>query len=292
MSTWEDRFRAPRISLPDWAREAPDRCIYAGNVTGTFELYTWDRSTGEHRQATVRDNGTTEGFPSPDGQWLWWFDDTDGDEFGVWRKQPFEGGPAVEAAPGVHAGYSAGCEVGLTAAAIGVSTDDGSTLYVCDDTGARILYSSKDDADVAALSRDDQLVLIEHSEHGDSRHRALRVLTVNGAVVADLWDGEGLGLHGVEFTPDGKKVLVLHERNGRSEPLLWDLKSGEAQPVDVPLEGDLSAELTVDGTALLVIAEARGRATLHLVSFEGEVTDIGTSEGTVTDATPRPDGTV
>ena len=61
MSSWEDRFRAPRISLPDWAREAPDRCVYAGNLTGTFELYTWDRSTREHRQATSRDNGTTEG---------------------------------------------------------------------------------------------------------------------------------------------------------------------------------------------------------------------------------------
>jgi dipeptidyl aminopeptidase/acylaminoacyl peptidase len=292
MSTWEDRFRAPRISLPDWAREAPDRCVYAGNVTGTFELYTWDRSTDEHRQATSRDNGTTEGFPSPDGQWLWWFDDTDGDEFGVWRKQPFTGGEAIEAVPGVHAGYSAGCEVGLTTAVIGVSTDDGSTIYVSDEAGTRILYSSKDDADVAALSRDDRLVLIEHSEHGDSRHRALRVLTVHGAVVADLWDGEGLGLHGVEFTPDGTKVLVLHERNGRSEPLLWDLASGEAQPIDVPLEGDLSAELLVDGSALLVIAEARGRATLHRVSFEGEVVDLGVGEGTVTDATPRPDGNV
>jgi dienelactone hydrolase len=292
MSTWEDRFRAPRISLPDWARDEPDRCVYSGNVTGTFELYTWDRSTGEHRQATSRDNGTTEGFPSPDGQWLWWFDDTDGDEFGVWRKQPFSGGEAVEAVPAVHAGYSAGCEVGLTVVAIGVSNDDGSTIYASDDAGTRILYASKDDADVAALSRDDRLVLIEHSEHGDSRHRALRVLTVHGGVVADLWDGEGLGLHGVEFTPDGTKVLVLHERNGRSEPLLWDLKSGEAQPIDVPLEGDLSAELLVDGSALLVIAEARGRATLHQVSFEGEVVDLGVGDGTVTDATPRPDGTV
>ena len=66
MSTWEDRFRAPRISLPDWARDAPDRCVYTGNVTGTFELYTWDRNTGEHRQATSRVNGTTDGFHGPD----------------------------------------------------------------------------------------------------------------------------------------------------------------------------------------------------------------------------------
>ncbi len=289
---WELRFRAPRVTLPDWARDAPDRCVYVGNVTGTFELYTWDRQTGEHRQATSRANGTTHGFPSPDGQWLWWFDDTDGDEHGVWRRQPFDGGPVEEAAPGVPAGYSAGCDVGATLAVIGVSTDEGSSIHVVRSTGATVLYASEHDADVAALSRDDRLVLLEHSEHGDSRHRALRVLTVDGEVVGDLWDGEGLGLHGIELTPDGTRVLALHEQNGRSEPLLWDPVSGDVQRIAVPLGGDLSAELTVSGDALVVVAESQGRATLHRVSFDGEVEDLLTEEGTVTDATARPDGTI
>ena len=44
---WQARFRATRVSLPEWADDAPSRCLYASNVTGTFELYTWDRSTGE-----------------------------------------------------------------------------------------------------------------------------------------------------------------------------------------------------------------------------------------------------
>jgi dipeptidyl aminopeptidase/acylaminoacyl peptidase len=60
----------------------------------------------------------------------------------------------------------------------------------------------------------------------------------------------------------------------------------------VPLEGDLSADWYVDGSALLVVAEARGRATLHKVLLDGSVEDLGVHEGTVTDATPRPDGTV
>ena len=56
------------------------------NATGTYELYAWDRSTGEQRQVTDRPNGTTDGVLSPDGAWIWWFDDKDGDEFGVWRR--------------------------------------------------------------------------------------------------------------------------------------------------------------------------------------------------------------
>ncbi|WP_294013624.1 prolyl oligopeptidase family serine peptidase [Streptomyces sp.] len=292
MTAWEDRFRAPRVSLPEWAEDAPDRCFYSSNATGTFELYTWDRGTGATAQATSRPNGTTDGLLSPDGEQLWWFDDHDGDEFGIWRKQPFAGGDAVVAAPGVHAGYSAGCEVGRGLSVVGVSTDDGSTLYVVRPDGTSVLYASKDDADVAALSRDDRLVLIEHSEHGDSRHRALRVLTVDGAVVGDLWDGEGLGLHGIEFSPDGSTVLALHEKGGRPEPLLWHLDSGEVDRLAVDLPGDLTAEYVVDGSALLVVSEARGRATLHRVGFDGTVEDLGPGEGCVVDATPRPDGSV
>ncbi|MCW2600357.1 MAG: peptidase prolyl oligopeptidase active site domain protein [Frankiales bacterium] len=292
MSDWEDRFRAPRVSLPEWAEDAPDRCVFSGNVTGTFELYAWDRSTGATQQATSRPNGTADGQVSPDGEWLWWFDDTNGDEFGTWNKQPFFGGDVVEAAPGVPAGYSAGCEVGRRLAVLGVSTDDGSTVYVVRPTGTEVLYTSTDDADVAALSRDDQLVLIEHSEHGDSRHRALRVLTVDGTVVGDLWDGEGLGLHGVDFNPSSSLVLALHEKDGRPQPLVWDPATGVVDRIHVDLAGDLSAEWYVDGSALLVIAEAKGRATLHKVGLDGTVEDLGSRDGTVLDATPRPDGSV
>lgn len=292
VAPWEARFRAARVSLPEWAEDAPDRCLFVSNATGTFELYTWDRTTGHTAQATDRPQGTTEGLLSPDGEQVWWFDDNDGDEHGTWQRQPFAGGPAVPAAPGVPAGWSAGCEVGRTLAVVGTSTDDGTTVHVVRPTGTTLLYASEHDADVAALSKDDRLVLLEHSEHGDSRHRALRVLTVDGDVVADLWDGEGLGLHGVEISPDGRTVLALHEQGGRPEPLLWDLQTGTTNRLSIDLPGDLSAQLTVDGTALVVVAEARGRATLHRVGFDGSVEDLVTGEGTVLDATARPDGTV
>lgn len=91
MPEWEKRFRAPRVGLPDWAEDAPDRSLFVSNATGTYELYAWDRATGAQRQATDRPNGTTDGVLTPDGEWIWWFSDTDGDEFGVWMRQPFGG---------------------------------------------------------------------------------------------------------------------------------------------------------------------------------------------------------
>ena len=109
---WQARFRAPRVSLPQWADDAPDRCLYTSDVSGVVEQYAWDRATGTHRQVTDRPNGTLIGTISPDGETIWWFADTDGDEFGTWRTQPFEGGPDAEPLPQVGPAYPAGLEVG------------------------------------------------------------------------------------------------------------------------------------------------------------------------------------
>ncbi|MGB8996331.1 MAG: S9 family peptidase, partial [Pseudonocardiaceae bacterium] len=88
---WRARFSAPRVSLPDWARDAPDRCLYTSNASGTWEAYAWDRATDTHRQVTDRPHGTHSATVTPDGEQVWWFADTDGDEFGSWVAEPFAG---------------------------------------------------------------------------------------------------------------------------------------------------------------------------------------------------------
>ncbi len=292
---WEQRVRATRVSLPEWAQDAPDRCLYVSNPTGTFELYAWDRATGTTRQVTHRPQGTSDGALSPDGEQVWWFADTDGDEFGSWKRQPFSGGPDVDATPGVPAAYPAGLEIGRSLVVVGCSTDDGSSVHVVSPDGTRVLYASEHDADLAGLSRSERLVALEHSEHGDSRHRALRVLTVAGEVLWERWDGDGLGLSAAGFSPvDGDdRLLAMHEREGRMLPFVVDPATGEEVHPDVSsLPGDLDADWWSDGSALLVRAEARGRSTLHRVGLDGEIVDLPTPRGTIGDATSRPDGSV
>jgi dienelactone hydrolase len=292
---WEQRFRATRVSLPDWAQDAPHRCLYVSNPTGTFELYAWDRTAGTTRQVTDRANGTSDGTLSPDGEQVWWFDDTDGDEFGTWKRQPFGGGADEQAVPGVPAAYPAGLEIGYGASIVGCSTDDGSTVYVVRDGRTEVLYASEHDADLAGLSRDERLVVVEHSEHGDSRHRALRVLDLDGGTVWERWDGEGLGLSAVGFSPvrGDSRLLAVHERDGRPLPFVVDPTTGkEVHPDLSDLEGDLDADWYDDGRALLVSAEARGRSTLHRVDLDGTREALPTPPGTIGGAAARPDGAV
>src|SRR3954465_11621952 len=90
---WERRFRAPRIGLPDWARDAPDRGAVVATADGVLEVHSWDRATGSLVQAPPPKEGTAGATVDPAGEFLWWFDDEDGDEYGVWRRQPFGSGP-------------------------------------------------------------------------------------------------------------------------------------------------------------------------------------------------------
>ncbi|MDL5154526.1 S9 family peptidase [Actinomycetospora termitidis] len=295
---WRGRFTAARISVPDWARDAPARSVYSSNASGTWEVYAWDRQTDAHRRVTDRPNGTRGATVSTDGDWIWWFDDTDGDEFGTWVREPFAPGtPAGPAVPGAERGYPAGLDLGTTTTAIGWSTDDGSTLAVqVGDAPLRTVYSHTEDAGIGALSRDESLLAISHSEHGDSRHPAIRVLRVDdSSAVADLYDGEGLGLEPIEFAPvaGDPRLLVQHERRGRDELLIWDPLTGTETELDIDLPGDLGAGFYPDATALIVAHTRAGRTTLHRYDLEsGKLSDLPTARGSVGGADVRPDGSV
>ncbi|MFJ4123035.1 S9 family peptidase [[Kitasatospora] papulosa] len=299
---WEQRFRAARVSLPDWAEDAPDRALFVSNATGTYELYAWDRATGKQRQVTDRPNGTTDGVLTPDGRTVWWFADTDGDEFGVWMRQPFEGGPDEPATPGLEPSYPAGLAIGRDGTAVvGRSTDeDGTTVHlVAPGADPVVIYRHRESAGVGDLSHDGTLIALEHTEHGDAMHSALRVVRPDGSTVAELDDTEGgtkeLGLAVLGFAPvaGDTRLLVGHQRRGRWEPMIWDPVAGTQTDLPVDLPGDTGAEWYPDGSALLVEHSFEARSELwRYEPGAAAPVRVETPSGTVSGATARPDGTV
>lgn len=311
MPDWEKRFRAPRVGLPEWAEDAPDHSLFVSNATGTYELYAWDRATGAQRQVTDRPNGTTDGVLSPDGRWIWWFSDTDGDEFGVWLRQPFSRGEGDEAAerpadepatPGLEPSYPAGLALGRDGTAVvGRSTDeDGSTIHVLRPGGEpEEIYRHRESAGVGDLSHDGTLIAIEHTEHGDAMHSAIRVLRPDGTAVAELDDTKGgreeLGLSVMGFAPveGDTRLLVGHQRRGRWEPMVWDPTTGVETALAIDLPGDVGADWFPDGSSLLVEHSHQARSELWRYDLaSGELTRLETPPGTISGATARPDGTV
>ncbi len=297
---WEQRFRAPAIGFPRWARDVPDRMAVASNESGAWQVYAWDALAGSRRQVTDEPIGVPGGSMTPDGEHVLWFEDTTGDEVGQWMIEPFSGDatgrrPLVE---GVPDAWSAGLSLGDGIVVVGTADDSGFAVRVAEGGGsARLLHSHPETVDVAGLSRDTRLLAIQHAEHGDNIHLAVRVLDPRtGEVVGQQWDGDGLGLSvaGWSRVPGDQRLALVHEREGVDRPAVWDLATGERRDLPVDLPGDVSvAGWWPNGAALLVVHEHEGRDQLYRLHLATEaLMPLVHPVGTISGASVRPNGEV
>ncbi|MFD0482059.1 prolyl oligopeptidase family serine peptidase [Kineococcus sp. GCM10028916] len=298
---WEKRFRAGRVGLPEWAEDAPDRCVVEATVAGVLEVHSFEAASGELRRLTDRPEGTSSATIDHAGEFVWWFDDTAGDEYGVWRRQPFGSAPgtSVEDPLGLPAAYPAGLSMGRSGVVVVGSQDDdyGTRIEVVRDGQAQRIYEHREDAWAGDLSPDEQFLAIAHSEHGDSRHPDLRVLAMtDGSTVAELSDGAGKGVSPLGFSPvrGDARLLVEHERSGRAELLVLDLLTGREVPIVLGVPGEVAgAEWTRDATGLVVLVDHEARTLAYRMDLgTGVVQRIGPDQGSVGGATARPDGDV
>jgi dipeptidyl aminopeptidase/acylaminoacyl peptidase len=280
--------------------------LYLTNASGKWEFSAWDRASDVHRQVTNRGEGTTNAQIDPTGEAYYWFEDTEGNEQGIWMVAPFEGGEPRVAFEGVAAAYTAGLALGMEAAVVGSSSEAGSQIYVIGPGApARLIYQHAETAwlsgvprwwaAISGLSSDGRHVCFHHSEHGDSRHPAVRVCDLTGQRVAELWDGPDLGLSAAAWSPvpDDTRLIVHHERDGKRRPLIWaPLTDGTVDlPLDLP--GEVEASWYPDATALLLEHDYAGR--IELLRYDigtAATTDLGVARGIAGPAAVRPDGEV
>src|SRR5215213_3636553 len=161
MEPWEQRFRAASVTFPHWARHAPDRLVQSSNESGAWQVYAWDRATGERRQVTDDPIGVAGGAATPDGSGVVWFHDVTGDEVGHWLVAPFDGGDARPLAPDVPDAWTTGLCLGDGLVIVGTADDDGFSVFLREGDGpARLIHHHAEVVDVAGLSRDSSLLAL------------------------------------------------------------------------------------------------------------------------------------
>ena len=308
--TWERRFRAPLLAFPAWATDAPDRLVMASTESGSYQLHTWDRATGERRQVTDDPVGVLEGRPTRDGTGVIWFHDATGAESGSYVIAPFDEHVAPEPLiEGLPEGWTEGLAIGRTRTIAALSTEEGFSVWTSERGGvARRIHEHPEPVRLAggwgltsavdrrALSGDESIVVLEVMEDGDVLHPSLRSIdAATGETVADLRD-EGLQLSGYAFSPlpGDTRIAIAHERTGEERPALWDARSGEVVDLPLDLAGPVEpVDWWPDGSALLLLQLEDGRHHLHRYDLaSGTLTTLETEPGSITAAAVRPDGEV
>lgn len=304
---WEQRFRAPVASLPEWSPAAPRNCVFVSTDSGRWQVHTLDADTGVTRQVSDDPVGLVEGLPTLDGEGVLWFEDETGDESGRWVVQPFHGGERGPFLEGVPHGWSNGIAQAPGIVVAGVGDGDGFALHVSLDGGpTRELHRSREYVGLGglalggflrgALSTDGRLLCVEHSEHGDLMHPALRVLDPRtGETIGELLD-EGLSLQARCWSPvpGDQRLAFTHEREGDERPGIWDLATGERTDHSFDLGGVVEvSDWWPDGSALLLANTFEGRTYLYRYGVgTRELSQIPTEPGFVSGARVRPDGHV
>ena len=113
-----------------------------------------------------------------------------------------------------------------------------------------------------ALSADGSLLCLEHAEHGDLIHTALRVIDPrSGDTVGDQLD-DGMSLIAKCWAPvqGDSRLAFEHEGSGDERPGIWDLATGERRDLELDLQGAvLVADWWPDASALLLVNRSEGR---------------------------------
>jgi pimeloyl-ACP methyl ester carboxylesterase len=304
---WERRFRAALTFFPDWSNRAPDRAVYASNDSGVWQVHAWDVAAGTRRRVTDHPVGLLDGKPTLDGEGVLWFQDETGDESGQWLVQPFHGGETRPFLEGVPHAWSEGLAQAPGIVAVGTSGRDGFAVYVSLDGGpARELCRSPESLRLGsvdeggflrgALSADGALLCLEHAEHGDLIHPALRVVDARSGETRDELVDENMSLQAKCWSPlaGDQRLAFDHERAGETRPGLWNLESGERTDLAVNLEGEVYVhDWWPDGSALLLVNLFEGRSRLFRYELaSGALVRVPSEPGFVWKARVRPDGRV
>ncbi len=308
MSTpaWEQRFRAPVSYLPEWSPAAPRNAVYVSNESGVWQVHTFDTETNARRQVTDHPVGLVDAVPTLDGEGVLWFQDESGDESGRWHVQPWHGGETTLFLDGVPHGWNEGLAQAPGIVVAAISDREGFAVHVSIDGGtARVIYRADRSVRLGsveqegflrgALSADGALLCLEHAEHGDLIHPALRVIDPRtGETIGEqLDDAMSLAARCWSPVPGDQRLACDHERDGDTRPAIWNLETGDFERLQLDLDGEVVVcDWWPDGSALLLDRIHEGRSTLYRYDVAtGALALISTEPGYIWKARVRPDGT-
>lgn len=288
---WKKRYSLPQVG---WARVAmmwPERAVVISDKESeVLQAYAVHMPTGRTRQLTHRKTGMSVMGPafSPAGDYLYYLDDTKGNEVGHLVRVPYSGGAAEDVTPDFPLYATRGTYFSRDGRHMSLVTvtNEGYRLYCFDlaadgEIGARqigahrLVYADKLEFWQGALSADGRLAGIISTRQTKTRLYSVVIFdTDTGGEVGELWDGAGHSVELTCFSPiaGDDRVLGTSSVTGRKRPFIWHPRRNERTDIPLPdYEGDMLAwDWSIDGDQLLLCHSHMARQQLYLYHLETE----------------------
>ena len=271
LDLWKSRFRAPSIANTRVAAENRTRGVVVHNKSGAYQYYAWDISKNELRQMTSRTEGmSTQLFLSPEGHYVYYLEDKQGNEIGHYVRLPVQGtGIAEDITPDLPV-YSSlagdpAFSINRAGTVIGFTTDglDGFRLYCANAVAyekpgqPHLLRSCTKLAAGPQLTCDGKIAFWATSERSTKEQFGIvAVDTDTGEEIGELWDGVGSSLdyQATVTSPikDDHRIVTATNRTGEERLLVWNPDSDERVDLDIDVEGSMRVfDWSPDGERIL-----------------------------------------
>jgi dienelactone hydrolase len=281
---WKQRYYVKELREPQVARRMPARGLVVSSASGCEQLYAWDVLSRNVRQLTHGKNGTSTGYLSPDGSYVYYLRDEDGSESGHYLRIPWEGGKEQDLTPDMPP-YAAlyRCAVSEDGAmfAFTPTRENGFPLYCLDLHPDKTvgtpheLYRSLKFIDDVALSYHGEIAVVATTAFAKARQYSLLAFeTSTGQQIGELSDLPTGSVRAIRFSPiaGDHRLLCTTDRSGFTRPLIWHYQSGVHK--DFPLEeipGDIEPlDWSCDGRRLLLCQVFRASTQMYIYDLETE----------------------
>ncbi len=278
---WKQRFRASTILWTMMAARAPLRGLVASNQTGRYQLYAWNVATGNLRQLTNRPQGQVTGRLSPDGRYVYYLHDEQGNELGHYVRILFEGGGPQDITPDLPPYASFGLTFSGASNRLAFLLADQAGFHLYTQTlgpdealGAPVeLATIKGLSIDMALSYNGDLAAISSDEKHGQMHFSLLVYdTASGALVGELSDGAACSVQPELFSPvaGDPRLVATSNVSGMNRPFVWNPRTGERTPLALDgLDGEVqTVDWSPDGKRLLLVHYSQAIQQLYFYDLE------------------------
>jgi dienelactone hydrolase len=261
---WKLRFRVPTIASAQIARSNPKRGMVISSETGQYHLYAWKLPENELRQLTFQPGGVGFGTLLPDGRYVYYLQDDNGNEIGHFVRVPWEGGTPENVTPSWPLYSAFGLNFSRTGNLLGsvFSNDSGFhavIIPVAQDgkisTPVEFHHTDKLMFGPFLSATGENAVIISTERTTYQYNILLAFDLVHGCRMSELAEaGAGLMAFGFSPVPGDLRLIGTSTGTGYNRPFIWDLHTDRREDIYLPdFEGDVTiSDWSEDGNRILL----------------------------------------